>query len=324
MRCSSPGVPGTAHGRTSRSSRWYGWNGATPAAVGCGPGSAAVRPGRAAATARRRTPARRRTAAAPASCGRPPAAPPRRPWRSSRPATAPPARPRGIRRDGRTTPETGPLAPSWSAGRGSGPPRCTSITTTGSSAITARPIASDFDDRPGPLVAVTPRPPPKAAPTAAPIAATSSSAWNVRTPKRFSSAKSVQHVGGRRDRVGGVQQRQAGRARRRDQAQGQRLVAGDAAVAAWRQRRPRHAHAGPAAPRWFRRSGSRPGGRGGWPPGRPDCGRICPRSSAASAPAAARTASRRGPGRRSSCSDPPRAGSAAAAAPAGGRRRPRG
>ena len=24
MRCSSPGVPGTAHGRTSRSSRWYG------------------------------------------------------------------------------------------------------------------------------------------------------------------------------------------------------------------------------------------------------------------------------------------------------------
>ena len=61
------------------------------------------------------------------------------------------------------------------------------MTTTGSSAVTARPTASDFDDRPGPLVAVAPRPPPNAAPTAAAIAAVSSSAWKTRTPNRFSS-----------------------------------------------------------------------------------------------------------------------------------------
>ncbi len=38
-----------------------------------------------------------------------------------------------------------------------GPPRCTSMTTRGSSVITARPIASDFSAMPGPEVVVTPR-----------------------------------------------------------------------------------------------------------------------------------------------------------------------
>src|SRR3954465_2556431 len=41
-----------------------------------------------------------------------------------------------------------------------GPPRCTSMTTSGSSVITARPIVSDFSARPGPEVEVTPSAPP--------------------------------------------------------------------------------------------------------------------------------------------------------------------
>ena len=56
--------------------------------------------------------------------------------------------------------------------------------TIGSSSITARPIVSAFRSIPGPLVAVTPSRPPKAAPSAIPAAAISSSAWIVRTPKR--------------------------------------------------------------------------------------------------------------------------------------------
>ncbi len=55
--------------------------------------------------------------------------------------------------------------------------------------MTARPIASDLRQMPGPLVAVTPRAPPKEAPMAMPMAAISSSACSVRTPKRFNSAR---------------------------------------------------------------------------------------------------------------------------------------
>ena len=63
-----------------------------------------------------------------------------------------------------------------------GPPRWTSMTTSGSSVITARPIDSDFSAMPGPEVVVTPRLPANAAPMAAPIPAISSSAWKVVTP----------------------------------------------------------------------------------------------------------------------------------------------
>ncbi len=41
-----------------------------------------------------------------------------------------------------------------------GPPRCTSITSSGSSVITARPMVSDFSAMPGPDVDVTPIAPP--------------------------------------------------------------------------------------------------------------------------------------------------------------------
>ena len=66
-----------------------------------------------------------------------------------------------------------------------GPARWTSITTSGSSSATARPIVSAFRSIPGPLVAVTPRWPPNAAPSAMLAAAISSSACTVRTPKRL-------------------------------------------------------------------------------------------------------------------------------------------
>ena len=41
-----------------------------------------------------------------------------------------------------------------------GPPRCTSMTISGSSVITASPIASDFSETPGPEVLVMPSAPP--------------------------------------------------------------------------------------------------------------------------------------------------------------------
>ena len=57
----------------------------------------------------------------------------------------------------------------------------------GSSVMTARPIASDFRQTPGPEVPVTPTAPANAAPMAMPIAAISSSACTVLTPNRFIS-----------------------------------------------------------------------------------------------------------------------------------------
>jgi hypothetical protein len=58
----------------------------------------------------------------------------------------------------------------------------------GSSVITPRPIASPFRQMPGPLLAVTAMSPANAAPQTDDMAAISSSAWNVRTPKCFMSA----------------------------------------------------------------------------------------------------------------------------------------
>ena len=93
-------------------------------------------------------------------------------------AARPPAP--ATRRCGRTSPAAGRPARSWSACRWTGPPRCTSTMTSGSSAATARPIVSDFSATPGPEVVVTPSAPPNDAPSAAPMPAISSSAWKVR------------------------------------------------------------------------------------------------------------------------------------------------
>jgi hypothetical protein len=63
-----------------------------------------------------------------------------------------------------------------------------SSTRSGSSSVIASPTVSAFSVTPGPAEVQTPSAPPKDAPSAAPIAAISSSAWNVRTPKCFSCA----------------------------------------------------------------------------------------------------------------------------------------
>jgi hypothetical protein len=63
-----------------------------------------------------------------------------------------------------------------------GPPRCTLTSTSGSSAIVARPIISVFSDMPGPDVAVIAFLPANEAPTAAPMPAISSSAWSTAPP----------------------------------------------------------------------------------------------------------------------------------------------
>ena len=66
-----------------------------------------------------------------------------------------------------------------------GPARWTSMTISGSSVITPRPMVSAFSAIPGPEVVVTPRCPAKLAPSAAPTPAISSSAWKVVIPKRL-------------------------------------------------------------------------------------------------------------------------------------------
>ncbi len=57
--------------------------------------------------------------------------------------------------------------------------------TMGSSVMTPRPMASPLRQMPGPLLAVAAISPAKAAPHTDDMAAISSSAWKVRTPKFF-------------------------------------------------------------------------------------------------------------------------------------------
>src|ERR1700730_1278250 len=64
-----------------------------------------------------------------------------------------------------------------------GPPRWMSQITIGSSTATAKPMASVFNAMPGPEVVVIASAPEYAAPIEDVIAAISSSAWKVRTPK---------------------------------------------------------------------------------------------------------------------------------------------
>ena len=65
-----------------------------------------------------------------------------------------------------------------------GPPRCTSTTTSGISAMTARPMPSCFSEYPGPDVIVTATLPAYDAPIANAQAAISSSAWCTMPPAR--------------------------------------------------------------------------------------------------------------------------------------------
>ena len=122
--------------------------------------SPAATPRRGSATAPTSSTGSRRSAGSPACGTRSRGAPPRTPSRSSRPASRPRAPAAATRRGGRAAPAAGPTARSSSACPVEGPARCTSITTSGSSSIAARPIVSAFRSIPGPLVAVTPRWPP--------------------------------------------------------------------------------------------------------------------------------------------------------------------
>ena len=175
-----------------------------------------------------------RTAGSPACGSGPRSAPPRRPRRSTgrasrrrRPAAA-------TRRGARGSPSAGRDCSVLVGMPVDGPARWTSITTIGSSSISARPIVSAFRSIPGPLVAVTPSAPPKAAPSAMPAAAISSSAWIVRTPMLLVARELVQELGRGRDRVAGEHQRQARADARGDQPERGRLRAVDVAVGAGR------------------------------------------------------------------------------------------
>ena len=74
-------------------------------------------------------------------------------------------------------------ARSWSGCRCWGPARCTSMITSGSSTITASPMRFALERDAGADGAGQPSAPPNEAPMAEPMAAISSSAWNVLTPK---------------------------------------------------------------------------------------------------------------------------------------------
>ena len=217
MRCSRPGVPGTAHGRARVcGSRLYGQNTSVPSAsVVVRARWRTARAGRAvrrrpgSATARSRWPGSRRRAGRP-GCGR----------------SARSGRPRWRRRSSRpgcagATIGTGasPLRPNIACSRSAcsvlvgrpvdGPPRWMSTMSSGSSSETASPIVSDFSATPGPggrghrrARRRTPRPAPRRCP------AISSSAWKVRTPKFLCLRQLVQDVRGRGDRVRAQEQRQ--------------------------------------------------------------------------------------------------------------------
>ena len=227
MRCSRPGVPGTAHGRASVcGSRRYGQNTSVPSA------SRVVR--RRWRTATRRSGSSSTSGIAPrlgavgqvavgeqedrGAVGQRDPGRLQRGVEAVRRACAGPRSAPGPRRCARTSPGAGRPARSWSADR-----------STGRRAGCRRPAAA-VPARPRGRSSPTsarrrdrrwwspPSAPPNAAPSAAPMPAISSSAWKVRTPKFLCLRQLVQDVGGRGDRVRAEEQRQLGLLRRRRSA----------------------------------------------------------------------------------------------------------
>ncbi len=121
-----------------------------------------------------------------------------------------------------------------------GPARWTLTMTTGSSVMTARPIASVLSANARTGGAGRPSAPPKAAPMAAPMAAISSSAWKVRTPNAC-GRQVLEDVRGRGDRIGAVEEVALAHGGRGQEAEGRGLVAGDVPVRARGQLRLGHA-----------------------------------------------------------------------------------
>ena len=234
MRCSRPGVPGTAHGRARVSgSRRYGWK--TVVALGVGAvglawrsstrevGQVGDRPG--SPTARSRWRGSRRTggstgvryvvamrtasiAASKQSAG-------------DRGATI---GDRATRRCGRTSPGAGRPARSWSAGRSRGRRAGRRQMTSGSSSETARPIVSDFSATPGPRGR---RDADGAAERGAERGADAGDlvlGLHRRHAEPLEAGERVEDVGGRGDRVGAEDERAArpGAPRRRGRRPGRR------------------------------------------------------------------------------------------------------
>ena len=211
MRCSRPGVPGMAHGRASvrdragrartRPSSWLVLGGERDRDLGqVGDLGEQPRLGAVGQVAvgqehdRRHVPEWR-------------SGPPRGRRRSSRPGDA--AR--------RPAPAHSPLRPNiaWSRSACSvfvgspvmGPPRWMSMMTSGSSVMTARPIASDLRRCRGRWWRSRPAPRRRRRRWPRRRPAISSSAWKVRTPNAC-ARQLVEDVGGGRDRVGAEEQRQ--------------------------------------------------------------------------------------------------------------------
>ena len=91
-----------------------------------------------------------------------------------------------------------------------GPPRWMSMTSSGSSRLTAMPTDSDLRSAPGPLVVVTPSEPPKAAPMAAPDAGDLVLGLHGAHPEVLVLGELVEDVRRRGDRVGPEEQRAGG------------------------------------------------------------------------------------------------------------------
>ena len=235
MRCSRPGVPGTAHGR------------ARVAGSRCRGGSraASVRPGTA-------------DVGQVVDVGHPPrlgaggqegvgqvddrghvlegdADGLEGDRRSTRPAW-PGRRPGSAsRRCARTGPGAGRPARSWSACRSTGRPAGRRSTTRGSSTITARFIASHFRAMPGSRRAGQAQRAAVARPDRRADGGDLVLGLERLDPEVLVARELVEDVAGRGDRVRAVEQRPVGLLAGDHEAQGGRLVAGDVAVRAGRQ-----------------------------------------------------------------------------------------
>ena len=223
IRCSRPGVPGTAHGRASvsrvaqvrpelrRRRRRVVWFGPVANSASIVGRSVDVRdPPRLGAVGQVAVGEQEhRRAVGDRDPGRLERGVEAVAGRAAAPRSAP-----APRRCGRTSPAAGRPARSWSAARSTGRRAGRRRRSAAARATRPRPIVSDFSAMPGPDVVVTPSAPPNAAPSAAPTPAISSSAWKVRDAEALVLAQLVQDVGGRGDRVGAEEQRQAGLAAR--------------------------------------------------------------------------------------------------------------
>ena len=121
-----------------------------------------------------------------------------------------------------------------------GPARCTSMMTSGSSTMTARPMPSLLRAMPGPLVPVMPMAAAEGRADGRADGRDLVLGLEGLDAEALEARQLVQDVAGRRDRVAAVEQRPARELAGGEEAQRRRLVAGDVAVEAGLQLRLRH------------------------------------------------------------------------------------